>query len=164
VSHELSVRNCQTRRKVDLRLFESVVRKGLQELETDFEIGIRIVSNPQITRVNERYLRHSGPTDVITFDYSSQTAPSSRRKPPRRAIVGDIYISMDEAVLQADRFGTSWRHELVRYAIHGILHLLGFDDGTAAERKKMKKAEDDLVSRVADFLPASSRKTARRHG
>ena len=57
-------------------------------------------------------------------------------------IHGEIFICVDEAVLQARKFGTSWQSEIVRYIVHGVLHLLGFDDSSAGARHKMKREEN----------------------
>jgi rRNA maturation RNase YbeY len=79
---------------------------------------------------------------------------------------GEIFVCMDEAVAQARRFRTSWQSELVRYIVHGILHLRGFDDRRAAPRARMKREENRLVRELAarfDFAAISqSRKPARR--
>ena len=165
MTRELSVRNCQARRRVDTRFLAKGVRECLRILEVEFEVGIRVVSNAEIARVNECYLQHHGPTDVITFDYNPERARLPRRKGARAKgmIVGDIFVSVDEAVTQARRFQTSGQEELLRYAVHGILHLLGFDDGTARDRKRMKKVEDKLVSRLTGSKGRAFGQ-AQRHG
>jgi len=109
-----------------------------------WEINVCLVSSAEITRLNETFLRHKGPTDVITFDYSDDASPE--------AISGEIVICLDEAFLQASSFETIWQSELVRYVVHGILHLRGYDDSSSEERRKMKRAEEVLMGRVArDF-------------
>jgi len=63
---------------------------------------------------------------------SSQKNPPGRNrlKPELQTLLGEIYICVDEAVLQARKFGTSWQSEVIRYLVHGVLHLLGFDDSS----------------------------------
>jgi probable rRNA maturation factor len=95
-----------------------------------FELGVYIVHAPEITHLNETYLQHAGPTDVITFDYCEPTR-----------LAGDIFVCVEEAKSHARRFRTTWRCELVRYIIHGLLHLRGYDDKRAAARRKMKAEE-----------------------
>ena len=56
---------------------------------------------------------------------------------------------MDEAILQARQFKTDWRSEVVRYVVHGVLHLLGHDDVRAAARRTMKREENRLVRVLA---------------
>ena len=96
-----------------------------------------------MTSLNESFLHHKGPTDVITFDYS-ETGPADE------GIFGEIFICVDQAVSQARRFRTTWQSELVRYLVHGLLHLCGYDDLRATSRCEMKIAEDRLVRQLAD--------------
>lgn len=63
-------------------------------------------------------------------------------------IHGEMFVCVDEAVAQARRFRTSWQSEVVRYLIHGILHLLGHDDHRAEDRRRMKRAEDRLLHQL----------------
>jgi len=110
----------------------------------DWELNVCLVSSAQITRLNEDFLQHKGRTDVITFDYSDDALPE--------APSGEIVICLDEAFSQAASFGTTWHSELVRYVVHGILHLRGYDDRSSTERRKMKRAEEMLMRRLArDF-------------
>ena len=77
-----------------------------------------------------------------------------------RVLHGEIFICVDEAVVQARRFRASWQSELVRYVIHGVLHLRGFDDLHPAGRRKMKREEDRLLREIA--LRFALSKLARR--
>jgi len=130
VSNELSLSNRQHARKIDLRLLRRIVLDCLNRLlEVEFDLGVKIVSSPEMAQVNEQYLQHAGSTDVITFSYLEAEQ--------KRRLHGDIYVCIDEAVIQAKRFSTSWQEELVRYIVHGVLHLLGYDDRTERLRKTM---------------------------
>ena len=161
----LVLRNRHRLRRVDLRLLRRIVQALLCETWPDgnFDLAFYLVSAPEITRLNEKFLQHAGSTDVITFDYTEKAGPASRlasfkvREPPcgdrRKAFCtllhGEIFICLDAAVSQSPRFGATWQDELVRYAVHGLLHLLGYDDQNARVGRKMKKAEDTLVRRLA---------------
>ena len=137
MSGEIYFRNRQRARKLDLRLFKKILLSALKDLCVgQFELGIHIVGEAEMTRLNETFLRHKGSTDVITFDYSSPVTHHSS------LLCGEIFICIDEAIAQAKRFRTSWQSELVRYAVHGALHLLGHDDKRAAARRKMKSEEN----------------------
>jgi probable rRNA maturation factor len=107
----------------------------------EFEIGVHLVSRSRMEQMNETYLQHQGSTDVITFDYGDITRPDW--------LAGDIFICLSEAVDQARVFGTSWQSEVVRYVAHGILHLRGYEDHSAREKKKMKREEDRIVGELA---------------
>ena len=97
-----------------------------------------------MTRVNETFLQHAGSTDVITFDHA---------EPDAAALHGEIFICVDEAVTQARRFRTTWQSELLRYMIHGLLHLQGFDDHTASDRRQMKSEENRLLAALRRRFP-----------
>ena len=93
-------------------------------------INLCFVSNKMIRALNWRYLARENPTDVLAFDI---------RRNSKEAVFADIVISVDTAKINARMFSTSLSHELCLYAIHGILHLSGYDDKTAAQKKRMDK-------------------------
>jgi probable rRNA maturation factor len=143
--------NRQRTQKIDLRLLKQIAGALLADLKiADAELGVHLVAAPEMTRLNETFLRHQGSTDVITFDYSDNGragCPRPAARPgatgtSRPALHGDIFICVDEAAWQARKFRTSWPSEIVRYLIHGVLHLLGHDDSQAGRRRKMKCEEN----------------------
>jgi rRNA maturation RNase YbeY len=83
-----------------------------------------------------------GATDVLTFDL--------RDEPASREVEGEIVVSVDTARRQADELGTAFREELVRYVIHGVLHLTGKDDRTTDQRKTMRFAENRILARCIE--------------
>jgi rRNA maturation RNase YbeY len=99
-----------------------------------------------MTLVNEAFLRHEGSTDVITFDHQN---PESGSQKSGLNLHGELFVCVDEAILQAKQFRTSWQSEIVRYIVHGVLHLLGHDDLKSELRRKMKREENRLVRRLA---------------
>jgi probable rRNA maturation factor len=139
VSGSLFLKNRQRRHKIDVRHLRRIIRSLLvEDFHCDeFELGVFLVGEAQMIRMNEGYLGHAGSTDVITFDYCEAHAPAF--------LAGDIFVCVDEAAVQARKFRTSWQSEVVRYVVHGILHLRGYDDTGADARRKMKAAEDKLV-------------------
>jgi rRNA maturation RNase YbeY len=120
-----------------------VTRVLLRELlqKQSFELGLHVVDRAEITRLNETFLQHEGPTDVITFDYHEPDASTM--------LAGDIFVCIEEACGQARRFRTTWQSEFVRYIVHGVLHLSGYDDRRVADRRRMKHAEDRLLRELA---------------
>jgi probable rRNA maturation factor len=128
---------------LNLPLLRRIARRLADEIfpRRSHEIGVYFASRKEITKLNERFLGHEGPTDVITFDYGGHM------------LHGEIFICPSEAVIQAKEFGTTPQMELVRYVVHGLLHLRGYDDRTPAQQKKMKRAEDSWVRWAADEFP-----------
>ncbi len=153
MSLQLTIRNRQRTRAADLRLLRAVVNGLLSELphvETA-DLGIFLVAAPEMTRLNETFLHHSGSTDVITFNYldGAEMSPVGQARAGVKDIHGEIFLCVDEAILQARQFRTTWQSELVRYLIHGVLHLLGHDDRRAATRRPMKLAENRLLNSLS---------------
>lgn len=92
------------------------------------EISVVLVSDNRIAELHRRFLNETGPTDVITFRH------------------GEIFISTETAKRQARKFGSSLEHELRLYLVHGLLHLAGLDDKTAAGAAEMKRVQEKLVA------------------
>jgi probable rRNA maturation factor len=163
----VAVASHQHTRKINLRLLKKITRELLSELELEkAEIGICLVAAPEMTQLNETFLKHKGSTDVIAFDYRTSVGQASSLSPSRLQQVrdrqdacpilhGEIFVCVDEAVLQARKFGTSWQSEIVRYIIHGVLHLVGFDDSSAGARRKMKREENRRLREMTRRFPLS---------
>lgn len=110
-----------------------------------YDLVFYIVPSATITLLNSEHLGHEGPTDVITFDYADAVSPNS--------IHGEVFVCLQVAESQAVVYNTSWEEEIVRYMIHGVLHLIGFDDLKPELKKKMKKAENRLVRSLVKLFP-----------
>lgn len=136
------IANRQRTQKINRRLLKQIVDELLAELKvSEAKLGINLVAAPEMTRVNETFLKHTGSTDVITFDYKGKTEGT--------ILAGEIFVCVDEATVHAKRFKTKWQSEIVRYIVHGVLHLLGHDDRRVAVRKKMKREENRLLHVLA---------------
>lgn len=140
----LNIQNRQRIRAVNLRHLRRAVTTLLRDLLgiAQYDISICFVNEEEISRLNVSFHRHKGSTDVITFDYSERDGHAGN------FLHGEIFVCVDEAVAQAKRFRTTWQAEMARYIIHGLLHLLGFDDENPVQRKKMKREEDRLLERL----------------
>ena len=99
------------------------------------DINIIFCSDPYILDINLRYLGHDYFTDIITFDYCEGDKLS-----------GDLFVSIDTVRENAVTYGTSFEEELHRVMIHGLLHLIGYDDHSEADRKVMRSKEDYYLS------------------
>lgn len=145
MSNNLFIKNRQRANALNTRFLHRITKTLLTEilLIEDFDLAVYIVRAPEMERLNENFLHHEGSTDVITFDYAD---------PPQK-LHGEIFICIDDAIKQARQFRTSWPSEIVRYAVHGILHLKGFDDLRPAARRKMKREENRLVREIGRLFP-----------
>jgi probable rRNA maturation factor len=143
----LSIANRQRSHRINLSFLRSVMASLIDELHQieQGDLSICVVGETEMTRLNETYLKHQGSTDVITFDYREDSDSAKRSA----SLQGEIFVCLDEALVQARRFGTDWQTEMVRYVVHGILHLLGYDDHGAVKRRKMKREENRLLKLLA---------------
>ncbi len=105
------------------------------EIKTVGDISIIFCSDNYILDVNIRYLHHDYFTDVITFDYCEGNKLS-----------GDLFISIDSVRENSIEFGTEFDEELHRVIVHGLLHLIGYDDHTPEDQKVMRAKEDYYLS------------------
>ncbi len=103
-----------------------------------------------MARVNWQFLQHEGSTDVITFDYSAPPAlsPDPRLQTPD-PVSGEAFVCVADAVKQAREFQTTWPSEVIRYAVHALLHLRGYDDLEPAQRRVMKREENRIMRELA---------------
>lgn len=99
------------------------------------EITYIFCSDSYLLNINKEYLNHNYFTDIITFNYCEDNK-----------IIGDIFISIDTVLSNSIDFNVSFSDELNRVVIHGILHLIGFDDKTDDENENMHKLEDSALN------------------
>src|SRR2546425_12259278 len=109
---------------VDRARLREIVRTLLEgEGVRDAEISLAFVDNPTIHQLNQRYLQHDEPTDVLSFPLSEAGAAR---------LAGELVIGAEVAQMQAAVRGHEVQAELALYTIHGLLHLCGYDDKTEA--------------------------------
>jgi len=129
----ISIANQQEVVPIDRKRLREIVAAVLDgEGKTDAEISLAFVDNPTIHRLNNRYLQHDKPTDVLSFPLSE---PSAKR------LSGELVIGAEVAKAQAEERGHDVQPELALYVIHGLLHLCGYDDKSPAEERRMRERE-----------------------
>jgi rRNA maturation RNase YbeY len=99
-------------------------------------LEINFISSEKIHQLNKTHLNHDYSTDIITFDYSDDSF----------RLDGELFISVDDAKTNVKKFKVTLQEEFARLVIHGILHLLGYDDQITSEKKIMKRMENKLLS------------------
>ena len=105
------------------------------EIKRIGDISIIFCSDNYILDVNMKYLHHDYFTDVITFDYCEGDKLS-----------GDLFISVDTVRENAKLYNTDFNDELNRVMVHGILHLIGYDDHSQKDKQLIRKKEDYYLS------------------
>lgn len=148
----LTFRNRQRDRRLNLPFLRRALRQVLTEQlpATTHDLCFHFVTAEEMARVNWQFLKHEGSTDVITFDHSQPTPPSPDPRPQTQSpLSGEAFICVADAVKQAREFKTGWQSEVIRYAVHAVLHLRGYDDLQPAKRRVMKREENRLMRELA---------------
>ncbi len=109
---------------------------------SDGEISLALVDDDAIRELNRTYLGKDVPTDVISFALHEGD----------EAVLGDVYVGYEQAAIQAEEAGISIEEELARLAIHGTLHVLGYDhpDTEARFSSEMFILQESLVQKLLD--------------
>lgn len=118
------------------------VHRLIQLLKNEFNLRINFLSisfinSLTLKEINKKHLSHNYATDVITFNYSKDITQ----------IDGEILISYEDAVKNAKKYGVSYGKEIYRLIVHGMLHLLNYDDRQASRKKIMKNEENKLINK-----------------
>tara|TARA_B100000900_G_scaffold373389_1_gene353889 strand:- start:638 stop:1054 length:417 start_codon:yes stop_codon:yes gene_type:complete len=109
----------------------------LKEKKVAKEINFIFCNDNYLQKINEKYLQHKSLTDVITFDHSQG-----------KNLIGDIYISVERVKENTSKFDTTLKSEVARVMIHGVLHLIGYNDKSKIEKKSMREMENKFLKRV----------------
>jgi rRNA maturation RNase YbeY len=133
-----------------------IISKWLRNIvsERGFTIGqlnYIFCCDSYLLEINQRFLGHDYYTDVIAFDYSSDF----ELQYGANSVSGDIYISVDTVRHNAEIYKVAFDQELHRVMVHGLLHLLGFDDLTPELQKEMRVQEDEALNSLSPLLSDS---------
>ena len=145
------INNIQERTPVSeqqLQLLEQTLDCGLRlHGKPDVEVSVILADNPYIQELNAMYRHIDQPTDVLSFAMA-ESAEEDPFNAPEEApeLLGDIFISMERAVEQAAAYGHSFQRELCFLAVHGLLHLLGFDHQEPEETVRMRQEEERILT------------------
>lgn len=132
----------------DVELVENLLQHAatVEEIEEGTELSITFVTNEAIHEINKQYRHKDAPTDVISFALEElgegETAIIAEGMP---RILGDVIISIDRTKEQAEEFGHSFERELGFLAVHGFLHVLGYDHMVPEDEKIMFGKQDEIL-------------------
>ena len=128
----------------ELKLINNVLLHGLKKLDiSDVEFNVIIVDNEYIHRLNKEYRNIDRETDVITFALEDDKTFN-----PKERVLGDIYISIEKAISQSEEYGHSLKRELSFLAVHGLLHLLGYDHMEKEEEEIMFRLQEEILDEM----------------
>ncbi len=131
---------------VDFNLPKKLIHKSwIKSVITHYgykvgDINYIFTSDSEILSINKQYLNHDYFTDIITFPYTEKNIISS-----------DIYISLETVKTNSQKFNQNFSDELNRVMIHGVLHMVGFNDSTPDEKTEMRQAEDFWLQKLKEL-------------
>ena len=139
---DITIRNLQTKIPIRRLRIKDVIRLVLRHFHiTDAEISLVFVAPSRMKAFNTEYLKHDYVTDVLTFDYTGNGGS---------LLSGEIVICPSVALNNAKGFGTSVHKEIELYVVHGILHLMGYDDHRPTDIARMRKKEREIMRLIVD--------------
>ncbi len=126
-----------------LDLKKTEIKNWLHQVISDesFELGdinIIMCSDEYLISINKEYLSHDYFTDIVTFNYCEGGK-----------ISGDIFISIDRIKENSENYSTNFTNELYRVMVHGVLHLLKYNDKTEGEKKIMTSKENQYLAMIS---------------
>jgi probable rRNA maturation factor len=144
---ELSLANEQSAHAIDSRRLMRAARRVLVDSKfTSATVSLAVVDDPTIHGLNRQFLHHDWPTDVLSFVLEDDGA----------RLKGEVVLSADTASMVAHAGGWKAADEQLLYVIHGVLHLLGLDDQTEADARRMRAAERYYLHEFGVVLPEDS--------
>jgi rRNA maturation RNase YbeY len=145
----LSIEHDHPSRSLDEEPLDRLVRHVVAaEDGTLVHVSVVLSDHDTVRRLNQEYLGHDYNTDVLSFSMRADSDEDGEK-----TVEGEVYVDLDTAAERHDEFDTSFEREAHRYVVHGVLHLLGYDDATADGQAAMRALEDQYLDEV---LPADS--------
>ena len=147
---DILIENQQKIIPLNTAVLRKIVQKILRhEKISRAAISFVFVTDQKIRTFNKKFLGRDYTTDVLAFDLSEKRPAGEKG----RSLEGDVVISATTACTNAKVFKTSPHYEIILYVAHGILHLLGFDDHSPKDIKKIRAKEQELMTLVKSLIP-----------
>jgi len=129
-------------KRISTKRVKSLISKILDDYGTYItNINIIFTNDKYLLKINKKYLNHNFYTDIITFDISTENSKQT-----------EIYISLDRAKENSKILNQKFSDEIIRLIIHGILHMIGFNDSTNKEKLLMSQKENYYLSYYNDSI------------
>ena len=133
---QMEINNRQKAVRCPAREVRRVLETALRMEGRDAELSVALVGDEEMTALNGRFLGRAEVTDVLAFPYSAEGEP----------LAGEVVVNAELAAREAAGRGHGAREELLLYLVHGLLHLLGYDDHSAPDRRRMRRREAEVLA------------------
>jgi len=145
---KITLYNAQKEMRFSLVLLKRVLRYCLEilNISTD-EVVFHFVSRRQICALHRRFFDDPSPTDCITLPIDPPG-----EKCAGYHLLGEIFICPKTAQIYAQEHGLSAFEEVIRYAVHGLLHLIGYNDMQLKDARAMRKKEEEVMQKISDLF------------
>ena len=134
----LTIEQTHPSRRLEERPLRELIRRVIEEegyhLRT---LTVVLADHDTVLALNREYLDHDYHTDVLSFPLGAES---------ERVVEGEVYVDLDTAYERHNEFGTSFEDEARRYVVHGLLHLIGYDDAQPEEKARLRRLEDHYLS------------------
>lgn len=137
---EVFIENISSDSKVKLSSLKKLAQEILKDFSEKDNLNIILVSDSFMRKLNQRFTRRKGTTDVLSFSFKEDENTKAKK-----GLLGEIYISVERARKQAEDYQMSFSQELKRLVAHGTLHLLGYDHKTRKDLEKMREKEKKYI-------------------
>jgi probable rRNA maturation factor len=127
--------------KVKKKEIEDLVKRVLKSEKIKLPVDVIFVDDDFIKKINRKFTKRRKTTDVLSFGMKE-----GKNMGVEYPSLGDIYVSLDQAKKQAREYGISLKEEVSRLAVHGLLHLLGYDHKNKKQAKIMKEKEETYLN------------------
>lgn len=130
--------------------FERGISEAIRVAEgsEEAEVSLTLVDDQRIHELNREYRGVDRPTDVLSFALQDEAEGEPEILDFEDEILGDIIISVERARLQAEEYGHSFERELVYLAVHGTLHLLGYNHEVEEDKMEMRRQEETVMNQI----------------
>ena len=139
----VEIANLQKHYEIKSSKIKHAVKEVLRKEGRDARLSIVLVDNSRIKELNKQYFNSDEVTDVISFPLSNN----------KNSLSGEVIVSVETAVDTAGKRNISVEGEIVLYILHGILHLLGYDDGNEGDARVMHEEESKILKTLGYNVP-----------
>jgi probable rRNA maturation factor len=136
----IQIANCQRLAPLNRRALRAACRRLLTAHGQEADVSLCYVDNAAIRELNRRYLRRDAATDVLAFPLRGGPGPAEDR------LLGEVIVSVEKALTEAHQRKIPVEAEIALYTIHGLLHLLGYDDRTPSQKRHLRLRERQALA------------------